>query len=201
MDTDAAQQAAQQAANCLLNETISNLPKVYGTAKDTVTAENLINHINASVHALAWTPGMAYDYSRMALHSSAENWIKLVQETDEEFQPLWDYIKLQFKEHFGKKMDVAKVGSVLDNLKMDPNEPFMEFAAKMNTNFSQLQELIPMGQIANIPAQPTDRTNAVCEGIHDNAIRHPTCKTSSIFSSLDYLKQWGMSGYARTSKN
>jgi len=51
----------------------------------------------------------------MALHSSAENWIKLVKETDEEFQPTWDYIKPLFKELFGKKMDVAKVGTVLES--------------------------------------------------------------------------------------
>jgi hypothetical protein len=35
-------------------------------------------------------------------------------------------------------MDVAKVGTVLDNLKVDPNEPVMEFAAKMNSTFTQL---------------------------------------------------------------
>jgi len=103
-----------------LNETISDLPKFYGTAKDTVTAENLIDRIDASVYALVWTPGMAFDYFRMALHSSAENWIKLERETDEEFQPTWDYIKPLFKERFGKKMDVAQVGTVLENLKMDP---------------------------------------------------------------------------------
>ncbi len=44
------------------------------------------------------------------------------------------------------------------------------FAAKMNNNFSQLRELIPGGQIVNIPAAPANRTNAVCEGIHNNAI-------------------------------
>jgi len=56
---DAAQQAAQQAANCWLNETISDLPKFHSFAKETVTTENLIVQIYASVHALAWTPGMA----------------------------------------------------------------------------------------------------------------------------------------------
>ncbi len=40
-------------------------------------------------------------------------------------------------------MDVAKVGTVLENLRMDPTEPVMEFSAKMNGNFSQLRELIP----------------------------------------------------------
>ncbi len=44
---------------------------------------------------------------------------------------------------FGKKMDVAKVGTVLENLKMDPNDPVNEFKATMNANFSQLRELIP----------------------------------------------------------
>ena len=58
-------------------------------------------------------------------------------------------------------MDVAKVGTALDNLKMDPNDHVDEFATKMNSNFSQLQELIPRGQIINIPANAADRTNAV----------------------------------------
>lgn len=60
---------------------------------------------------------MAFDYFHMALHSNTKNWIKLVHETDEEFQPKWDFIKLLFKTRFGKKMDVAKVGTVLDDLK------------------------------------------------------------------------------------
>jgi len=94
----------------------------------------------------------------------------LVHETDEAILPSWDYIKPLFKERFGKKMDVAKIVMVLDNLKMDPNNPVDEFAAKRNANFSQLRDLIPRGQIVNIPGQPANRTNAVCEGIHDNAI-------------------------------
>jgi len=48
MDPDVAQQAAQLAANHRLNETISDLPKFYGTAKDTVSAENLIDGIDVS---------------------------------------------------------------------------------------------------------------------------------------------------------
>jgi hypothetical protein len=43
MDPDTAQQVAQQAANRQLNETISDLPKWYSTAKDTVTAKNIID--------------------------------------------------------------------------------------------------------------------------------------------------------------
>jgi len=107
--------------------------------------ENLIDCINAFIHTLAWTPQMAFDYFRMVLHSSAENWIKLVCETKEEFQPSWNYIKPLFKERFGKKMVVAKIGTVLDNLKMDPNDLMDEFSAKMNANFCQLRELIPKG--------------------------------------------------------
>ncbi len=38
----------------------------------------------------------------------------------------------------------------------DPNDSVMEFAAKMNSNFSQLRELIPRGQIVNIPATTAD---------------------------------------------
>jgi len=85
MADDEAQPAAQQAANRQLNETISDLPKFYCTAKDTVTAENLIDRIDASINALAWTPEMAFDYFRMALHSSVENWIKLVREKEPDF--------------------------------------------------------------------------------------------------------------------
>ncbi len=59
-----------------------------------------------------------YNYFPMALHSKAKNWIKFVCETDKEFQPTWDFIKPQFKIRFGKKMDVAKVRTVLDNLKI-----------------------------------------------------------------------------------
>jgi len=182
---DTALQAAQQAANRRLNETISDLPKFYSPAKDTVTAENLIHRNDASIHSLAWSPEMAYDYFRMALHSSAENWIKLIRETEPEFQKSWDFVKPLFKERFGKHMDVAKIGTVLDNLKMDPQDHVDEFAAKMNSNFSQLRELIPRGQIVNIPAQPADRTTTVCEGIHDNAIRH---------THLQYLKYFFIAG-------
>jgi hypothetical protein len=132
MDPDAAQQAAQLAANRRLNKTISNLPKFYGMAKDAITAENLIDHIDASIRLLAWTPEMAFDYFLMALHSDGETWVKLIQD-----QETWD-IKLLFKAWFGKKMDMAKIGTVLDNLKMDPNDHVRQFAAKMNSNFSQL---------------------------------------------------------------
>jgi len=41
-DADAAQQAAQKATNRRMNETISDLPKFYGTSKDTINADNLI---------------------------------------------------------------------------------------------------------------------------------------------------------------
>jgi len=33
---------------------ILDQPKLYGTAKDTVTLENLIDLINSSIHALGW---------------------------------------------------------------------------------------------------------------------------------------------------
>jgi hypothetical protein len=54
MVDDAAQQAAQQAANRLLNETILDLPKFYSTAEDTVTAKNLISTCSYldSIHGL-----------------------------------------------------------------------------------------------------------------------------------------------------
>jgi hypothetical protein len=154
---DAAQQVAQQAANCRLNETILDLPKFYGTAKDTITVDNLSERIDASVDALAWTPGMAYNYFQMSLYSDAEHWIKLIRETNEEFVKTWDFIKPLFKARFGKKMDVSKVGTVLDNLKMDSNNHVSVFAAKMNNNFSQLREHIPRGQLGTyLPHQPTE---------------------------------------------
>jgi hypothetical protein len=90
---------------------------------------------------------MANDYFRMALHSSAINWIKLVCEIEPEFLPSWNFIKPLFKERFGKRMDVAKIGTVLDNLKMDPQDHVDEYAAKMNSNFSQHRELIPRGKL------------------------------------------------------
>jgi len=68
---------------------------------------------------------------------------------------------------------------------MDPNDPVNKFAAKMNNNFSQLRELIPRGQIVNIPENPANRTNAVCKGIYDNAIRH---------THLQYLKYFFIAG-------
>jgi hypothetical protein len=49
-------------------------------------------------------------------------------------------------------MDVAKIGQVLDNLKMDPNKHVSQFAAKMNTNFRQLCDIIPRGEVVNVPA-------------------------------------------------
>ncbi len=82
----AAQQAAQLAANRWLNETISDLPKFYGTAKDTVSAENLIDRIDASIATLAWTQPMAFNYFKMALHSDAETWLKLIKDTEDGFQ-------------------------------------------------------------------------------------------------------------------
>ncbi len=161
MDPDAAQQVAQLAAYCRLNATISDLPKIYGTAKDIVSAENLIDRINASISTLAWTPEMANNYFRMALHSNSETWLKLIKDTEDGFQESWDFVKPLFKTRFGRKMDVAKIGSVLDNLKMDPNEHVSQFATKMNSHFSQLWDIIPQGEIVNIPAAPAVRTNAV----------------------------------------
>jgi hypothetical protein len=46
---------------------------------------------------------------------------------------------------------------MLDNLKMDSNDSVMEFAAKMNSNLSQLCERIPRRQILNIPAELTSQ--------------------------------------------
>jgi len=74
----------------------------------------------------------------MALHSSAKSWIKLVRESELDLKQTYDFIKPLFKERFGKKMDVAKIGTVLDNLKKDPNDHVDKYAAKMNSNFSQL---------------------------------------------------------------
>ncbi len=90
---------------------------------------------------------MAYDYFQMSLHYYAEHWIKLIRETNKDFVKTWDFIKPLFKAWFGKKMDVSKVGKVLDNLKMDSKDHVSVFAAKMNNNFSQLRELIPRGEI------------------------------------------------------
>jgi hypothetical protein len=94
----------------------------------------------------------------MALHSDDKTWIKLIRDTEDGFQETWDFI---------------------DNLKMDPNNHVSQFAAKMNSNFSQLRDIIPCVGIINIPAALGERTNAVCEGIHDNTIQH---------THLQYLK-------------
>jgi hypothetical protein len=93
----AAQAAAQAAANRRLNETISDLPKFYGTAKDTVSAKNLADRIDSSIATLAWTQPMAYNYFKMALHSDAENWLKMVKETEDGYAETWDFIKPLFK--------------------------------------------------------------------------------------------------------
>ena len=168
----AALAAARQAANRRLNDTISDLPKFYGTSKDTITAENLIDRSDSSINSLAWTQQMAFDFFRMTLHATAEDWIKMVRETNADYQTTWEYIKPLFKKDFGKKMDVAKVSNVLDNLKMDPSEPVMKYATRMNNSFSQLRDLVPLGRINNLPANPADRTDAVCQAIHVNAVRH-----------------------------
>ena len=181
----AAQAAAQAAANRRLTETISDLPKFYGNAKDTVSAENLSDRIDASITTLAWTQPMAYNYFKMALHSNAETWLKLMKETEDGFLEQWDVVKPLFKKRFGKKMDVAKIGQVLDNLKMDPNEHVSEFAAKLNTNFSQLRDIIPNGEVVGVPADIGDRTDAVCAGIHNNAVR---------YTHLQYLKYFFIAG-------
>ena len=181
----AAQAAAQAAANRRLNETISDLPKFYGTEKDTVSAENLADRIDASIATLAWTQPMAYNYFKMALHSKAETWLKMMKETEDGFLDHWDFVKPLFKARFGKKMDVAKIGQVLDNLKMEPNEHVSDFAAKLNTNFSQLRDIIPPGNVINVPANRDERTDAVCAGIHSNAVRH---------THLQYLKYFFIAG-------
>ena len=113
-----ANKAAQAADNQRLNDTISDLPKFYGTSKDTITAKNLINCIDSSVLALGWTQNLAFEFFRMALNSEAKEWIKLVRKTNAEYATAWDFIKPLFKSRFGKRMDVAKVGTVLENLKM-----------------------------------------------------------------------------------
>ncbi len=69
------------------------------------------------------------------------------------------------------------------NLKMDPNEHVSEFAAKLNTNFSQLRDIIPNGEVVGVPADIGDRTDAVCAGIHNNAVR---------YTHLQYLKYFFM---------
>jgi len=53
------------------------------------------------------------------------------------------------------------------------------------TNFSQLRDIIPRGEIVNVPAALEDRTNAVCEGIHNKAIR---------YTHLQYLKYFFIAG-------
>jgi len=128
---------------------------------------------------------MAYNYFKMALDSDAETWLKLMKETEDGFLEQWDFVKPLFKARFGKKMDVAKIGQVLDNLKMDPNEHVSQFAAKLNTNFSQLRDIIPAGEVVNVPANRDKRTDAVCAGIHSNAVRH---------THLQYLKYFFIAG-------
>jgi hypothetical protein len=68
---------------------------------------------------------------------------------------------------------------------MEPNEHVSQFAAKMNTNFSQLRDIIPRGEVVNVPAALEERTDAVCAGIHNNAIRH---------THLQYLKYFFIAG-------
>jgi len=150
-----------------------------------VKCGKVLPFVSGSIATLAWTPQMAYNYFRMALHSEAETWLKLIKDTEEGFKEQWDFIKPLFKARFGKKMDVAKIGQVLDNLKMDPNEHVSQFAAKMNTNFSQLRDIIPRGEVVNVPAALNKRTDAVCTGIHNNAIRH---------THLQYLKYFFITG-------
>jgi len=67
---------------------------------------------------------------------------------------------------------------------MEPNDHAIQFAAKMNNNFSQLRETIPRGEIVNIPAALGERTNAVCKVIHNNAVLH---------THLQYLKYFFIS--------
>ncbi len=72
----------------------------------------------------------------MALHSDTETWLKLIKDTQDGFQDTWDFIKPLFKAQFGKKMDVAKVGQVLNDLKMDPNDHVSQFYRANFVNLS-----------------------------------------------------------------
>jgi len=91
---------------------------------------------------------MAYNYFKMALHADAETWLKLIKDTEDNFQEQWDFIKPLFKARFGKKMDVAKIGQVLENLKMDSNEHVDQFAAKMNQISANFVILFPQGKLS-----------------------------------------------------
>jgi len=135
-------------------------------AKVTVSAENLIDRIDTSIQTLTWTPQMAFNYFRMALHSYAKTWLHLIWDTDDGFQESRDFIKPLFKMRFGKKMDVAKIGMALNNLKLDPNDHVSQFAAKMNNNFSQLREIIPGGKLSTYPQlRQTERIQSAKEFI------------------------------------
>jgi len=163
--------AAQAAANRRLTETISDLPKFYGSSKDTISAETLISRIDSSIISLGWTPQQAYNFFKIALHADAEKWMNMITR-DEDFVADWDVVKPLFRARFGKKMDVSKVAGVLTDLKMKPDENTDGYAARIDEKFSVFRELIPNGQIHDLPANVADRTDAVCERIHLRALNY-----------------------------
>lgn len=155
-----------------MNDHISDMPVFYGTAKDTITADHLINRMDASQAAVGWNDQQAYNYFIYALHSKAEEWLLMVQDTNANFNKTWTFIKPLFKQRFGSKIDESKIATTISDIKQHQDEDPDSFASRLSKQFSQIKELIPMGEVADIPEEPEDRTEAYIQAVHVNAIKY-----------------------------
>jgi hypothetical protein len=128
--------------------------------------------MDASQAAVGWTDPQAYNYFIYALHSKAEEWLLMVQETHDNFEKTWTFIKPLFKQRFGSKIDEAKIAATISDIKQHHDEDPDLFAGRLSKQFSQIKEMIPMGQVAEIPEDPEERTEAYIQAVHTNAIKY-----------------------------
>ena len=133
------------------NNSVSNLPALHGTEKDTITTESIVNRFEATAAlALAWDDASTFNNFSLAMSSNTEKWLTLQGDIRPDFARSWIYIKHLFRAAFGTKMDESKVFLALRELGHKPTELVRDFSIRFNESWRTIKNLMKP-KVINVP--------------------------------------------------
>jgi hypothetical protein len=145
---------------------VSDIPVFYGSTKDSINADFLVNAINAAQELLLWSPAEAYLYFKRSLRDRALAWIELQEATAINFVATWVFIQPLFKRYFGDHMDKTQVYNAFSTCKMTNGDTPLDYSCKVNKVCTLLHDNARLGVVANIPADNAQRTDAYIQQVY-----------------------------------
>jgi hypothetical protein len=147
------------------NDQVSDLPHYFGSAKDTMSAQTLIDRVETAKGALGWSEVQAYQFFKNTLQENAQDWVKMIKLIDPGYTATWAWISTQFKKHYGDTIDETKVYLMCKDLAMKTDENPRDFMIRFAKSWGQITDILTPGAIV-VPAVEAERTVDYCTDLY-----------------------------------